>query len=609
MIGMRRRVCVLIAVIAGLLAGAGCRVTTAPAARPPAASLAPAAGPLWNGTDLLWDAIGTARGFTAVGNSGVVVTSADGGQWHRQPAATRQTLRGVTSADGTVVAVGTGGTILRWPEASPARAVLVPSGVDIPLLGVAHGTGTWVVGGSSGAILASHDLAHWSRATTPVDGDVFAIAYGAGHFVAVTDIGGVITSTDGMQWTTTRAADGLWLWGAAYGRNGFLISGANGTILRSTDGLSWTERPTGTTQVLRGVGAGPGGYLAVGSDATVLSSPDGLTWTPHRAGDPGVELWRPAASPRGWLAVGAGGTRPVSTDLASWSGSSTTRDAFYGAGARAGEILAAGVDGTVARREAAGSWTTVETAPGRRELRSVGYAASTWLATGGGGTILTSTDGTHWVPRTSTSKAELWSAAAINSPAGQPRLVVVGAGGAILVSDDRGATWIPAPDPQTATLFSVASGPQGLVAVGVDGAIVRSADGLRWDVVRRGQDGTGVRGQTLRAVAADASYFVAVGATGTVLISTDGAIWRTARPATDVTLRAVAKIGPSEWAAVGGGGVILRSSDAQHWERVASGTDSELFGVTSESPTSCNAIAVAGVDAVVTTSDCGASWR
>lgn len=39
----------------------------------------------WQGSDLLWDALGTKTGFTAVGNSGVVVTSSNGLDWSGRP--------------------------------------------------------------------------------------------------------------------------------------------------------------------------------------------------------------------------------------------------------------------------------------------------------------------------------------------------------------------------------------------------------------------------------------------------------------------------------------------------------------------------------------------
>ena len=561
----------------------------------------PAAGGAWKGTDLLWDAIGDAHGFTAVGNSGVVVTSSDGKSWIQQQRSTEETLRGIASGGGSVVAVGTGGTVVSWPAGEPGAAAVHPTGADVTLLGAAYGHGTWVVGGSGGSIFTATDLTRWTRRVSQSDGDIFAMAYGDGRFVAVTDIGGILTSPDGITWTSTRAPDGLWLWGIAYGADGFVATGANGTVLQSTNGQTWLARTSGTTQVLRGVTFGRGQYLAVGSDAAVVSSPDGTTWTAHNVGTTGVELWRPASTGSTWLAVGAGGTRLVSPNLTSWTGGHTTRTAFYGVGVSGPTVLASGVNGTIARRGPDGTWTSVATAPRDRELRSVTRLASTWVATGGGGTIMTSTNGTTFEPRVSGSIAELWSAAAIpvGAKAAAPRLVVVGAGGTILVSDDSGQTWRSVPDPQKATLFSVAAGTSGLVAVGVDGATIRSADGLTWVTVPTGFT------QTLRAVAAGGKAYVAVGASGTVLTSTDAVTWRIEPPATTLTLRAVADVG-GIWNAVGGGGVAIRSADRRHWDVIASGSDSELFALTKT--TGCGAIAVAGVDASIITKDCGSSW-
>ncbi len=380
----------------------------------------PARPAAWNGTDLLWDAIGSTSGFTAVGNSGVVVTSHDGHTWQQQPRVTPQTLRGIASDGSTVVAVGTGGAVVTWPANDPSAAQASSANVPITLLGIANGNGTWVAGGSGGTVLTSTltstDLRSWTEHTTGTDGDIFAIAYGAGHFVAVTDIGSIVTSTDGVTWTVSRQPDGLWLWGAVYGPGGFLAVGANGTVLQSADGSTWTPRTSGTTQVLRGVVYGNGQYLAVGSDATVISSPDAITWTARTIPTAGVELWRPAANPSGFLAVGAGGTRLASTNLVDWTGGNTTRTAFYGVGSDGSTVLAAGVNGTIAKRQPDGGWQTVATAPDERELRSVTHLGSTWVATGGGGTILTGADGTTFTPRDSGSKAELWSSAQWAAP-------------------------------------------------------------------------------------------------------------------------------------------------------------------------------------------------
>ena len=90
----------------------------------------------------------------------------------------------------------------------------------------------------------------------------------------------------------------------------------------------------------------------------------------------------------------------------------------------------------------------------------------------------------------------------------------------ILASEDSGQTWQAAPVPQKNTLFSVAAGPTGRVAVGGDGTIIKSSDGLRWVIAKS------VSTQTLRAVSGDQRRYFAVGASGTVITSTDcGSSW------------------------------------------------------------------------------------
>ena len=94
-----------------------------------------------------------------------------------------------------------------------------------------------------------------------------------------------------------------------------------------------------------------------------VSSPDGITWTARKIPTEGVELWRPAAGDAGFLAVGAGGTRLVSKDLVDWSGRHTTADAFYGVGSDGTGVVAAGVNGIVARLQEDGDWETRRDGP------------------------------------------------------------------------------------------------------------------------------------------------------------------------------------------------------------------------------------------------------
>ncbi len=237
-------------VAALLLVLAGCSSQTT---SPRSQASGPARSADWQGTDLLWDALGTRAGFTAVGNSGVVVTSSNGVNWTEQPVATGQTLRGISSNGTTTLAVGTGGAVVSWPSGDPGRPTVHPTGTARTLMGAAYHAGTWVVGGSGGTVLTSTGLSRWTRRASGTAGDIFAVAYGAGRFVGVADDGSIVTSLDGTSWTEAVKPDGVWLWDVVFGGGTFVATGAGGTVLQSADGLRWTKRPSGTKQVLRGV--------------------------------------------------------------------------------------------------------------------------------------------------------------------------------------------------------------------------------------------------------------------------------------------------------------------------------------------------------------------
>ena len=73
------------------------------------------------------------------------------------------------------------------------------------------------------------------------------------------------------------------------------------------------------------------------------------------------------------------------------------------------------------------------------------------------------------------------------------------------------------------------------------------------------------------------NVFVAVGDNGTVLRSEDGVAWTVITPFTSANLLAVTNGG--RFVAVGAGGVIFTSSDGITWETRSSGTTADLTSV------------------------------
>ncbi|MDR0481239.1 MAG: hypothetical protein LBG66_05070 [Gallionellaceae bacterium] len=113
------------------------------------------------------------------------------------------------------------------------------------------------------------------------------------------------------------------------------------------------------------------------------------------------------------------------------------------------------------------------------------------------------------------------------------------------------------------------------MAVGDNGTILDSLDGVKWD-----QESSGTL-QNLNSITVDSNgYFVAVGARGTVLISQDGINWNSASvvPTTN-TLYSVAfgsLDAGSVFQAVGDNGTILYSADGNTWTQTNPSTNGTL---------------------------------
>ena len=98
--------------------------------------------------------------------------------------------------------------------------------------------------------------------------------------------------------------------------------------------------------------------------------------------------------------------------------------------------------------------------------------------------------------------------------------VAVGGGGTILVSTDNGNTWTAKTSGATYALSGVACNGNTWVVVGVGGTMFVSTDnGNTWTAKTSGSK------ENLRGVACNGNTWVVVGWTGTILVSTDTSLW------------------------------------------------------------------------------------
>ncbi len=264
------------------------------------------------------------------------------------------------------------------------------SGTTNHLGAVAYGNGSFVTVGELGTILTSPDGMVWSSQNTGTNNFLVGLAYGNGTFVAVgedTEVSSnavILASVNGTNWTSRTASTAGYLTSVTFANGMFVAVGAGGSIVTSTDGETWTSRPSGTNSQLNEITYGNGGFLAVGSENTVASSPDGVSWTSRGTGV--TSFLDPFGVPRNFVGhlggVAYGNGRFTAVGLKSFN------NQFFG-------LILTSPDGV--------TWTAQDY-PGdtfipylRRPMpQSVTYGNGIFLVAGGGGLLLSSTNGTAW---------------------------------------------------------------------------------------------------------------------------------------------------------------------------------------------------------------------
>lgn len=178
-------------------------------------------------------------------------------------------------ANGTLIAVGTGGRVFRSVNDGASWTESIPFGASFACRSCWYGDGKWIIGGSeSAAVCGIHystdDGLTWS---TLVDMD------------GGTGTGPTTTAIPGQS---DLFFDGVY----APGLNLHIGVGHHGAIWTSPDGINWTERVAASSYVgtFNGIDynldTGPL-LVAVGDGGEIQTSPDGINWT-HRTPDPGA---------------------------------------------------------------------------------------------------------------------------------------------------------------------------------------------------------------------------------------------------------------------------------------------------------------------------------
>ena len=658
-------------------------------------------------TSFLNDVTYAGTRFVAVGNSSVIVTSADGLNWVRATVPTGLNLAAAAFGGARHAAVGTlasnpatnKGVVVRSDDGVTWTSSSLPAGSG-GLLGLAFGAGRFVAVGELGLIYTSADAVTWSAAATGITTTLRAVTFADGLFVATGDSGRVLTSSDGLTWANRSIAstnafwgitrhDGAWYVNAGsnvysspdavtwsrvtvagltnlgsyklYSLAGVLLGAFNeGTIQFSENGQTWAKHQIDATanMTIRGATQGNGLLVVVGNSGIIytaaapaqvsppLPAPalrleaDSLKLSVGRknliaaggvgysrlelyangtkvseiTGQSGIFSWTPSAIGNYALlirGVNADGSSAVSASypaqaaLASWSWRNPLPAGtdLNGAVRADGKWWIVGNTGTFVTLDGAGNFAPVDFATTQR-LTSIAYANGRFVVTAPYtdaasrediGSIWTSTDGFNWTALLTTSL----EAISLNYAAyAGGQWVALSTGGVVLLSAD-GVSWSRQNTPVTTQLTGAAFGGGGYVVVGLAGKILTSPDGQRWT-----ERTSGVTSD-LRAVTYSGGTFVAVGASGVILTSGDGQTWTRRTSGVTGALYA-ATYAKGSFIVGGDNGAVLTSVNGVAWSAVSLG--SRTSGLVAAASGDGEALLV-GRDGEVYTAVSATSWQ
>src|SRR5450759_146977 len=277
-----------------------------------------------------------------------------------------------------------------------------------------------------------------------------------GNPLGTQDLHGVAYGVPSVNTLGLGGLGGLGVFVAA-GNSGSLFSG----IVSNTDGsISWTpSNNTPTNVTLNALTYNSGKFLAVGDGGAILYSTDGATWALAPSVTPN-DLYAVSNNGSGFIATGASGTLLTSGDGINWvaCNSGTTNTLYgitHGYGIFGnGIFVAVGANGTLVTSPDGVTWTTQNSNSPASDLKGVAYG----------------------VPKLAYVYTPQNGYTSQNLPAAT--FVAVGANGTLVTSPD-GVTWTPQNSISSTSLNAVTYGHQ-FVAVGDGGNIFTSIDGLAW---------------------------------------------------------------------------------------------------------------------------------
>jgi photosystem II stability/assembly factor-like uncharacterized protein len=322
------------------------------------------------------------------------------------------------------------------------------------LKSVAYGDGTFVAVGENGRIVRStDDGATWTAVANNGFGsiDFNAVAYANGTFVAVGDVGAIRISTNaGVTWVSgentavlvpeyTETVPGYW----DTMTYGYPVWVPAREVTRPAHWETTPGSPFGALSV-RGVIGQNGGFVAVGENFRTAKLVTGAVWEEVNTTGGTVTLNAVARDRNGSIVIAGNSGKAAVYANDQW----TNTDIPFGSSninalvctSDGNRFVAAGDNGKIAYANTPLTWNAVGSSPfGSSSIRGLAYGGDKYFAVGDGGKMAWSRDGSTWTdnPLLSAKGNGLvpLTAGRLNGIVyGNGRWVAVGDGGVILRS-------------------------------------------------------------------------------------------------------------------------------------------------------------------------------
>lgn len=217
-----------------------------------------------------------------------VLAGRGGDSWSTRSTALAQHLYGAdVSATGHCVAVGANGSALYSDNLIDFFPLIL--GIGFNMRDIAHGNGTWIAVGDTGTILRSTDGMNFASRPMPSGYSGFSMdavaTDGAGNWMAVggggpgVNPGMIYTSTDdGVTWAAINFGTGGYSCVAHHG-GVWMLGAVSGKLSTSPDMVNFTARTTGTAVNIDAIAVSDTGTWFIGCGAAIRRSVDnGVTW-------------------------------------------------------------------------------------------------------------------------------------------------------------------------------------------------------------------------------------------------------------------------------------------------------------------------------------------